>query len=136
MVNAVRPQISGPEDGRRGQWLPPQTAGAPLSWSRALLRMQELVGRAGTDLQCVMDIVVTSALEIMPHASGAVVELRDGNELVYRAASGTADSQIGRRLLLDGSFSGRCIRQGQPLRCDDSEIDDRVDRVASRAVGL
>jgi hypothetical protein len=33
-------------------------------------------------------------------------------------------------------FSGECVRTGRSLRCDDSEIDDRVDRAGCKALGI
>lgn len=67
---------------------------------------------------------------------GAVVELVEKDEMVYTAASGTAQAHIGFRLKRDGSFSGLCVTTGQVLRCDDSETDDRVDRAACRRVNV
>jgi diguanylate cyclase (GGDEF)-like protein len=69
-------------------------------------------------------------------AEGAVVELADGNEMVYRAAAGLARAQLGLRLRREGSLSGLCVASNDILRCDDAETDLRVDRVACRKVGL
>ena len=64
-----------------------------------------------------------------------MLELPDGDEMVYRFATGTTQSLIGLRLKLDGSLSGLCVQQGEILRCDDSEFDARVDREACRRAG-
>ena len=40
------------------------------------------------------------------------------------------------RLSRAGSLSGLCVEKGTILRCDDSELDPRVDREACRTVGL
>lgn len=112
------------------------TATASFQWSRALLRMQQLVARAGGDLQGVMDAVVNSALRIMPHADGAVVALRDGEELVHRAVSGTSSGRLGERVKLANCLSGRCIDQGQPLRCDDTSLDTGIDCGPCRATDV
>ncbi len=60
------------------------------NWSQALIRMQQSVTDAGAEIDATMRIVLASALELMPQADGAIIEMRDGSELFYRAASGTA----------------------------------------------
>lgn len=72
----------------------------------------------------------------MPQADGVVIELRDGDQLYYAAASGSSAEMIGLRLPLNASLSGMSILTGQPLQCDDSETDSRVNRAACRRVGL
>jgi predicted signal transduction protein with EAL and GGDEF domain len=72
----------------------------------------------------------------LTHADGSIVESLDGEDMVYRAASGTAAPHIGMRLKAAGSLSGMCVRDGAVLRCDDSETDERVDRTACRRIGL
>lgn len=69
-------------------------------------------------------------------ADGAVIELREGDEMVYRAATGTAAGQLGLRLRIDGSFSGLCLRQNRSLVCEDTEADSRVDLAACRKAGV
>ena len=83
----------------------------------------------------VMQLVVESAQEIT-NASGAVVELVHGDHMVYRATSGSALPHLGLRIPIVGSLSGLCLRTGDTLRCDDAELDDRVDRAACRRVGV
>lgn len=56
--------------------------------------------------------------------------------MVYRAACGSAESQLGPRLKRAGSLSGLCVETGNALRCDNAETDTRVDREACRRVGL
>ena len=82
-----------------------------------------------------MSRVSERVLDLTP-ATGAVVELAEGDELVYRATSGAATSHLGLRLLRANSLSGLCIARGQMLTCADSETDDRVDREACRLIGL
>jgi diguanylate cyclase (GGDEF)-like protein len=83
----------------------------------------------------VMQLVAEQAQELTG-ATGAVVELAEDGMMVYRAASGAAAKYVGVKLKMDSSLSGLCVRTGTVLRCDDAEADDRVDREASRKVGL
>jgi len=100
-----------------------------------IISIQTEISRQGLDLGGVMQLVCQRAGELC-NASGAVVELAEGEEMVYRAASGLAQGQLGLRLGRVGSLSGQCVAQDQILQCDDSETDPRVDRVACRKVGL
>lgn len=69
-------------------------------------------------------------------AVGAVVEIIEGDSMVYAAASGTAAPHLGIRLNVATSFSGLCVRTGEVLLCLDTELDDRVDREACRRIGV
>jgi diguanylate cyclase (GGDEF)-like protein len=100
-----------------------------------VIRIQTDIAKQGLDLGGVMALVAHHA-QHLTRAIGAVVELVDGDEMVYRATSGIAESLLGLRLKRQGSLSGRCIEEGRPLCCDDSETDERVDRAACRRVGL
>jgi len=80
--------------------------------------------------------VITERTQAITHASGAVVEMLEGDEMVYRAASGTMKPFIGLRIKAKGSLSGLCVATENILRCDDSESDERVDKLACRKVGL
>jgi hypothetical protein len=86
-------------------------------WLPAMLALQEAVAERATDFERIVDIVVERTLDIIPAAVGAIIEMREGDEMVYRAASGTAVRQIGLRLKLSGSLSGRCITTGEPQIC-------------------
>lgn len=66
----------------------------------------------------------------------AVVELLDGDDLVYRTASGRMARHVGTRLRVAASFSGLCALTGVLMRCDDTELDPRVDRETCRRIGV
>jgi len=100
-----------------------------------IIRTQTEIAKLGIDLGSVMTCVAERAQQLT-RASGAVVELAEGSEMVYRAACGTAETQLGLRLAREGSLSGLCVESGQILRCDDSHNDARVNRAACEKVGL
>lgn len=100
-----------------------------------VVAVQQEILNAVTDLDRVLQIVVDRSAELT-HGSGAVAELIDGDELVYRAASGMAAKHVGLYLPLNGSLSGEVVSKRMVLRCDDTETDPRVDREACRMIGL
>lgn len=100
-----------------------------------IINVQTEIAKLGIDLGGVMSLVV-ERIQTLTGASGAIVELAEGSEMVYRATAGIAQPQLGLRLNAVGSLSGLCIRSGDILCCDDSDTDERVDREACRKVGL
>jgi diguanylate cyclase (GGDEF)-like protein len=100
-----------------------------------IIRMQTQIAKLGLDLGGVMSFVCDHAPRLT-NASGAIIELAEGEDMVYRAASGASASALGLRLQRKGSLSGLCIDSGTVLNCADSELDQRVDREACRHVGL
>jgi diguanylate cyclase (GGDEF)-like protein len=98
----------------------------------AVVEAQSEIASADLDLDAVMALVCTKAEELTG-ADGAVVELAEGDEMVYRAASGSARASVGLRLPRDGGLSGRCVAEGHALVCHDTATDPRVDGAAARA---
>ena len=111
---------------------------AELSEAELLSRIvaaQDEIVRAGLDPHKVVDVVTHRAQELT-RSSGAVVEILDGDKLIYWSASGSAVAQLGAHVRVDASISGLCVKTGRVLRCDDSENDPRVDLEACRRLGL
>lgn len=94
----------------------------------------QLVG-LGNDLSAVMDAASAKAVELTG-ADGAVVELLEDDSIVYRSASGLAEAQLGLRMPVANSLSGRVLTSRTAALCSDSESDERVNREACRKVGL
>jgi putative methionine-R-sulfoxide reductase with GAF domain len=83
----------------------------------------------------VMDLVCRRT-QFLTDAGGAVVELLEGAELVYRAASGSASRSLGLRVDTNRSLSGLCLRTAEAVSCDNADRDGRVDAAACRWVGI
>ena len=99
-----------------------------------ILRTQRTIATTEPDLEQLMATVVAEAIELTG-AEGAVVELPDDAEMVYRAVAGTAADHLGYRLAAAGSISGLCLVTGDTLVVSDSETDERVDAEVCRKVG-
>jgi putative methionine-R-sulfoxide reductase with GAF domain len=101
----------------------------------AVQETRQKVETAALDPEELLDLVCRRT-QYLTEAAGAVVELLEGNELVYRAATGSAARSLGLRVDTQKSLSGLCFRTGEALRCDDVERDGRVDQAACRWAGI
>lgn len=68
-------------------------------------------------------------------APGAEFELIDGDDYVLRSSAGTARRPRGERRPI-GQLSREAIPHGRAVRCDDVELDDRIDSGWCRRYGV
>lgn len=91
-----------------------------------VIKIQTEVAKLGLDLGGVMSLVAQRA-QMLTGAGAAVVELAEGEDMVYRAVSGFAEAQLGLRLKRESSLSGLCVKTGQTLQSADTALDyDRL----------
>ena len=100
-----------------------------------IIRMQTEIAKLGLDLSGVVEAVV-DRIPTITNAEGAIVEYIEGDEMVYRGASGFARPVLGKRVKREASLSGLCVRVGQVLRSDDVLLDPRVDSSPFEEVGI
>lgn len=82
----------------------------------------------------VLQLVATRAISITG-ADGIAIALAHEGAIVCRASAGLIAPDRGVKLDPNSGFSGACLRSGEAVRCDDSEIDARVNALACRALG-
>jgi diguanylate cyclase (GGDEF)-like protein len=100
---------------------------------RAIIKTQSELAGAELDSAEVMRLVAQRAQELT-NASAGVIEVPDRDEMVYTVTTGDATPYLGIRLDRDSSLSGRALDLDQVLHCNDTEVDPRIDRAASRRV--
>lgn len=83
----------------------------------------------------VMRRVVEQALELIPSAEGAVVELASGGVLTIVCAAGSLHASTDTRVPLQGSLAGLALSSGRTVRCDDAAADTRVHTATCERVG-
>ncbi len=82
----------------------------------------------------VLQLVAERAIAITG-ADGLGIALAENNEIVLRASAGVMKPDVGARIQRDSAFSGACFRTAQIIRCDDTEMDERVNLAACRRLG-
>ncbi|HEU0030715.1 MAG TPA: sensor domain-containing diguanylate cyclase [Kofleriaceae bacterium] len=92
----------------------------------SVIELQNAIAAAGMNADEVMAIVVERAAALTG-ATGGVVAMVEGNDIVYRAVARPSTLQIGTRLASGQSAPSRCIAERAPIRIDDTSKDPRVD---------
>ena len=98
-----------------------------------IIRTQTEIAASDLDLLATMQLLAERCQELT-RAGAAVIELVEGEELVYEVAAGEAAPYLGMRLRLTASLSGLCVEEGRLLRSDDTASDSRVDAEACRRI--
>ena len=101
----------------------------------AVLGAQREIAAANLDYAALLQLIL-GCMSRLSGADSASLEIAEGEEMVYEAATGLAAGFVGLRLKTATSLSGLCMTRGELLRADDTETDPRVDRDACRRIGL
>ena len=102
---------------------------------RAVSHFLSDVVNADFDVTEIMKLVAERT-RVLTVATGAVIEMLDGSELVYTAATGELAGSAGTRVAVDGSLAGMALDTREILRADDTETDHRVNRAACRKLNI
>ena len=111
------------------------TAGDRIQRLEALALVQSRLAEAELGLEEFMQLVVDE-LERLVGRAAVVLELVDGEDMVYRATSASLAAFKGLRIRRQGSLSGLCVERSELLVCDDTRLDPRVDAQACERTGV
>ena len=89
----------------------------------------------GSDLNSALRVISERARALL-RGSGAAIALVDRGPMMCRASVGIGGPPLGTHVNIGEGFSGECIRTGKALRCDDAEIDPRVDASVCRRFAI
>jgi hypothetical protein len=103
----------------------------------AISALQRQVEGMGTDFPGALQRIAERTQALL-RASGAAIALADADPefMICRASSGPDAPPVSARLQVGSGFSGECVRKGILLRCNDTELDPRVDRESCRSLGI
>ncbi|HMD15086.1 MAG TPA: GAF domain-containing protein [Terriglobales bacterium] len=88
-----------------------------------------------TELDSALQLLVERA-QYITGATGTALALPQGEEMVCRASAGASAPAVGARLQVRSGLTGESISRRQLLRCDNAEVDGRVNLEACRALGI
>lgn len=101
----------------------------------AIVELQKEILGSLTDPESVGNIIVGRTAEITSGTGALITILRD-EDLICQAESGSAVGHIGFHLPIEASLSGHAIRDRKVMRCNNTEVDARVDPEACRAMNV
>jgi len=111
-----------------------QTSGLDTRSLSALVEMQRFITGDEFDLHRAMLMMAAHAVGVC-NASGVAIALLEGNELVYRAGSGSAASDVGRHVPAVLSVCASDARK-EILKVENAEMDSRVEAEVCRQFGV
>ena len=97
------------------------------------LRLQIEAG--ASEFNAILSGIATAA-QTLTDASGAAIALGPDKDVVCIARSGEIAPELGTRLSTSSGLSGVCMRSQKTLRCDDTQMDQRVDSEVCLRLGL
>ncbi len=114
---------------------PTSTTGAVRDQFRTRDQANGSHALAETELDSALQLLVDRA-QYITGATGTALALPQGEEMVCRASAGSCAPAVGARLQVRSGLTGESISRRQLLRCDNAEIDPRVNLEACRALGI
>jgi hypothetical protein len=103
-----------------------QKSGLGAQSVSALVELQREIMGGGADLDRVMPLVAEGARNVA-NATGIAIALLKADQLVYRAASGSAAGYVGRRVVAVLTGCARGDTENEILRVENAEIDSRIE---------
>jgi hypothetical protein len=100
----------------------------------ALVELQHSITTGETDLDRAMQMVADRSRNVT-NATGVAVALLKGDQLVYRAGSGSAAAYVGRRVTAVLSVSVHDDKRDEILRVENAQADTRIEASVCRLFG-
>jgi hypothetical protein len=97
--------------------------------------MQYEFNALGPDLNSALRVISERARTLL-RGAGAAIALMERSPMMCRASVGSGGPPLGTPVDAHSGFSGECIRTGRALRCDDTEMDPRVQAGVCRRLGI
>ena len=88
-----------------------------------------------SELNSILQLTAERA-QYITGASASAIALKKGPELVCCAATGTIAPDCGARLEMKSGLIAECIRTAEVLRCDNADLDPRVNIESCRRLGI
>jgi GAF domain-containing protein/PilZ domain-containing protein len=89
----------------------------------------------GGDLNAALTLIASRACSIT-RGTGAAVALTGEGGMTCRAVAGRNMPKIGSEVDIASGFTGECLRQLRPLRCDDAADDSRTNAEACSSLEI
>jgi hypothetical protein len=100
----------------------------------AVIELLPLIIGGELDVNGAVHLIADRARKVA-NATGIAIGLLEGDQLVYRAGSGSTASYVGRHVLATLSVSAKTQTTGEILRVEDAQTDARIGAAICRQFG-
>jgi len=100
----------------------------------SIVELERLIMRGELDLDGALPLIADRARNVA-NATGVAIGLLKGDQLVYRAGSGSAAAYIGKRVLATLTVSADRKVSGELLRVENAQTDPRIEAGVCRQFG-
>ena len=100
----------------------------------AIVEVQRLIAKGELDLDGAMHLIADCARNVA-NATGVAIGLLKGDQLVYRAGSGSAATYTGRRRMVTLTVPADTEASREILRVEDAQTDTRIEAAICRQFG-
>jgi putative methionine-R-sulfoxide reductase with GAF domain len=110
-----------------------QQSGIGVHSLSAFIKIQRSIAVGESDVDEAMRLVADATRDVA-NATGVAIALLEANQLVYRAVSGSATTNIGRRVTAVLSVSTHDVRR-EIVKVEDAQADSRIEAEICRQFG-
>jgi hypothetical protein len=111
-----------------------QESGMDTQALSALIELQQSITTGESDLDGAIHLISERARDVA-NATGIAIGLLKGDQLVYRAGSGSAVAYVGRHVMATLSVSAHNEARGEILRVENTQTDARIEAAICRQFG-
>jgi GAF domain-containing protein len=111
-----------------------QESGMDRESLSVIVALQRSIATGELDVDEAMHLIGEHARNVA-HATGIAIGLLKGDQLVYRAGSGSAAPYVGQHVMATLCVSARNVASGEILRVENAETDARIEATICRQFG-
>src|SRR5260370_14181251 len=111
-----------------------QESGMDAESRTAIFELKRAVATGEADLDRAMDLIAVRARNVA-NATGIAIGLLKGDQLVYRAGSGSGVTYVGRHVMATLCVAGHNVASGEILRVENAQTDRRIEAAICRQFG-
>ena len=100
----------------------------------AIVELQQAIATGEADVDRAMDLIAVRARNVA-NATGIAIGLLKGDQLVYRAGSGSGVTYVGQHVMATLCVAGHSAASGEILRVENAQTDRRIEAAICRQFG-
>src|ERR1035441_6212609 len=111
-----------------------QESGMDAESLTAIVELQRAVATGEADVDRAMDLIAVHARNVA-NATGIAIGLLKGDQLVYRAGSGSGVTYVGQHVMATLCVARHNVASGEILRVENAQTDRRIEAAICRQFG-